>query len=242
MLARTGVDPVTEPFTGRVDAAVTVDRAKARLGAALAMLSARQRDALLLVTWAGLTYDQAASPRAPQRGPGPGPGPAGRLRDASGGSRARPRSKPGRVDHGQGRGRRLIRGQRGVPVRAAGRAGHRGAVDQGRLGRVLLSGERARDPPARHASHRSPAAEPGGPVPPWVAGRASATPNLASLPSDPAALESVILAGNTPGKPWYSSSRDAAIFSAIATLLQGQVLGWQALLQSAVVQHPGQIP
>jgi RNA polymerase sigma-70 factor (ECF subfamily) len=60
LLARTGADPVTEPFTDRVDAAVTVDRAKARLGAALAMLSARQRDALLLVTWAGLTYDQAA--------------------------------------------------------------------------------------------------------------------------------------------------------------------------------------
>jgi hypothetical protein len=147
---------------------------------------------------------------------------------------------------------------------------------------------------------------------------------LASLPSDPAALESVILAGNTPGMPWYSSSRDTAIFNAIATLLEGQadgvlvppklavtmyrvlqqlpgvhfesqtdlagrtglglymvtgwykqelvinpanytymgdksvaveahtsgtlhiakgqVLGWAALLQSAVVQHPGQIP
>jgi hypothetical protein len=48
---------------------------------------------------------------------------------------------------------------------------------------------------------------------------------LASLPSDPAALESVILAGNTPGKPWYSGSRDAAIFSAIATLLEGQADG-----------------
>jgi RNA polymerase sigma-70 factor (ECF subfamily) len=60
LLARTGIDPVTEPFTDRVDAAVTVDRAKARLGAAMAGLPARQRDALLLVTWAGLTYDQAA--------------------------------------------------------------------------------------------------------------------------------------------------------------------------------------
>jgi RNA polymerase sigma factor (sigma-70 family) len=60
LIARTSVDPVTEPFTDRVNASVTVDRAKARLGAALAVLPARQRDALLLVTWAGLTYDQAA--------------------------------------------------------------------------------------------------------------------------------------------------------------------------------------
>lgn len=60
LLARTGVDPVTEPFTDRVDAAADADRTKARLGAALAGLPVRQRDALLLVTWAGLTYDQAA--------------------------------------------------------------------------------------------------------------------------------------------------------------------------------------
>jgi hypothetical protein len=152
---------------------------------------------------------------------------------------------------------------------------------------------------------------------------------LSSLPTDPAALESVILADNSPRMPWYSSSREAAIFNAIATLLEGQtdgvlippklavtmyrvlqqlpgvhfdaqtdlagrtglgfymvqdgwykqelvinpadytymgdksvavkahtnvatdgtshiakgqVLGWQALLQSAVVQHPGQLP
>jgi hypothetical protein len=32
LLARTGADPVTEAFTDRVDAAVTADGAKARLG------------------------------------------------------------------------------------------------------------------------------------------------------------------------------------------------------------------
>jgi RNA polymerase sigma factor (sigma-70 family) len=60
LLARTGIDPVTEPFTDRVDARITADRGKARLGAALASLPAGQRDALLLVAWAGLTYDQIA--------------------------------------------------------------------------------------------------------------------------------------------------------------------------------------
>ena len=61
LLARGGADPVTETFTDRVDAAVTAGRAKARLGAALAGLPAGQRDALLLVAWAGLSYDRAAT-------------------------------------------------------------------------------------------------------------------------------------------------------------------------------------
>ncbi len=61
LLARTGADPVTEAFTDRVDAAVTAASAKARLGAALAGLPAGQRDALLLVAWAGLSYDRAAA-------------------------------------------------------------------------------------------------------------------------------------------------------------------------------------
>jgi RNA polymerase sigma-70 factor (ECF subfamily) len=60
LLARTGADPVTEAFTDRVDAAVTADGARERLAAALAGLPPGQRDALLLVAWAGLTYDQAA--------------------------------------------------------------------------------------------------------------------------------------------------------------------------------------
>lgn len=59
-LARTGADAVSEPFTDRVDSAVTADSSRARLGAALATLPAGQRDALLLITWGGLSYEQAA--------------------------------------------------------------------------------------------------------------------------------------------------------------------------------------
>jgi RNA polymerase sigma factor (sigma-70 family) len=61
LLARTGNDAVTEPFTDRVDAAVSADSARARLAGALAALNASQRDALLLVAWGGLTYDQVAA-------------------------------------------------------------------------------------------------------------------------------------------------------------------------------------
>jgi RNA polymerase sigma factor (sigma-70 family) len=61
LLARTGIDPVIEPFTDRVDAAVSADGARARLGAALARLPAGHRDALLLVAWGGLTYEQVAA-------------------------------------------------------------------------------------------------------------------------------------------------------------------------------------
>lgn len=61
LLARTGSDPVVEPFTDRIDAVVSADSAKARLAGALARLTASQRDALLLVAWGGLTYDQIAT-------------------------------------------------------------------------------------------------------------------------------------------------------------------------------------
>jgi RNA polymerase sigma factor (sigma-70 family) len=59
-LARTGVDPLTEPFTERVEARVTASAESRRLVTALAGLSARHRDTLLLVTWGDLTYEQAA--------------------------------------------------------------------------------------------------------------------------------------------------------------------------------------
>jgi RNA polymerase sigma-70 factor (ECF subfamily) len=58
LLARTGSDPVTEPFTDLVDAAVTAVAMKSRLAAALAKLPASQRDALLLLVWADLSYEQ----------------------------------------------------------------------------------------------------------------------------------------------------------------------------------------
>jgi RNA polymerase sigma-70 factor (ECF subfamily) len=61
LLARTGTDPITEPFTDRVDATVSATAAKARLADALAKLPASQRDALLLHAWAGLSYEQIAA-------------------------------------------------------------------------------------------------------------------------------------------------------------------------------------
>jgi RNA polymerase sigma factor (sigma-70 family) len=60
LLARSGADPVTEPFTDRVDAVVTAGAAKLRLATALAKLPAAQRDALLLLVWADLRYEQIA--------------------------------------------------------------------------------------------------------------------------------------------------------------------------------------
>jgi RNA polymerase sigma-70 factor (ECF subfamily) len=59
-VARTGTDPVTEPFTERVDAAVTATAATRSLAAALAGLPAAYRDALLLVAWGDLSYEEAA--------------------------------------------------------------------------------------------------------------------------------------------------------------------------------------
>ena len=60
LLARTGFDPVVESFTDRVDAEVSAASLNAHLAAGLARLPAEQRDALLLVAWAGLSYDQVA--------------------------------------------------------------------------------------------------------------------------------------------------------------------------------------
>jgi RNA polymerase sigma factor (sigma-70 family) len=58
--ARTGIDPVTEPFTERVEARVSASGESMRLAAAVAKLPAAYRDALLLVAWGNLTYEQAA--------------------------------------------------------------------------------------------------------------------------------------------------------------------------------------
>jgi RNA polymerase sigma factor (sigma-70 family) len=59
-LARTGVDPVAESFTDRVDAAVSADAVKQRLAAALAALPTAHRDTLLLVAWGDLSYEEVA--------------------------------------------------------------------------------------------------------------------------------------------------------------------------------------
>jgi RNA polymerase sigma factor (sigma-70 family) len=60
-LARTGADPVTEPFTDRVDDRVSASTASRRLAAGLARLSAESRDTLLLVVWGDLSYEEAAA-------------------------------------------------------------------------------------------------------------------------------------------------------------------------------------
>jgi RNA polymerase sigma factor (sigma-70 family) len=59
-LARTGVDPAAESFTDRADARLAAGAASRAVAAAIADLDPGQRDVLLLITWAGLTYDQAA--------------------------------------------------------------------------------------------------------------------------------------------------------------------------------------
>jgi RNA polymerase sigma factor (sigma-70 family) len=59
-VARAGADPVTEPFTDRVDAAVTASAAHRALAAALAALAPRYRDPLLLVAWGDLSYEETA--------------------------------------------------------------------------------------------------------------------------------------------------------------------------------------
>lgn len=59
-LARGGVDPVTEPFTDAVENRVQAGARSRALAGAIAGLPAAQREVLLLVTWAGLTYDEVA--------------------------------------------------------------------------------------------------------------------------------------------------------------------------------------
>jgi RNA polymerase sigma factor (sigma-70 family) len=59
-LARTGVDPAAESFTDQADARLAAGAASRAVAAAIAELDPDQRDVLLLITWAELTYDQAA--------------------------------------------------------------------------------------------------------------------------------------------------------------------------------------
>ncbi|MFD0900717.1 RNA polymerase sigma factor [Actinomadura sediminis] len=57
-LARTGVDPVADTATERVDERLSASSASRRLARALAGLSAGDREVLLLAAWADLTYEQ----------------------------------------------------------------------------------------------------------------------------------------------------------------------------------------
>jgi RNA polymerase sigma factor (sigma-70 family) len=49
-----------ESFTDRADARLAAGAASRAVAAGIADLDPDQRDVLLLITWAGLTYDQAA--------------------------------------------------------------------------------------------------------------------------------------------------------------------------------------
>jgi RNA polymerase sigma factor (sigma-70 family) len=60
-LARTGADPVMEPFTDRIDDRVSASSASRLLAAALARLPEEHRDTLLLVAWGGLSYEEVAT-------------------------------------------------------------------------------------------------------------------------------------------------------------------------------------
>ncbi|MFF5231912.1 RNA polymerase sigma factor [Dactylosporangium sp. NPDC000521] len=59
-LERTGVDPVTEGFEVSSDARLGAGAVNRRLAAALAALRPVYRDALLLVAWGDLTYEEIA--------------------------------------------------------------------------------------------------------------------------------------------------------------------------------------
>jgi RNA polymerase sigma-70 factor (ECF subfamily) len=60
-LARTGADPVMEPFTDRIDDRVSASAASRRLATALARLPEKLRDTLLLVAWGDLSYEEVAA-------------------------------------------------------------------------------------------------------------------------------------------------------------------------------------
>jgi RNA polymerase sigma factor (sigma-70 family) len=59
-LARAAADPVTEAPAERVVDVVDAGALRTRLAAALAVLSARDRDVLLLIAWGDLRYDEVA--------------------------------------------------------------------------------------------------------------------------------------------------------------------------------------
>jgi RNA polymerase sigma factor (sigma-70 family) len=59
-LARTGCDPIAQSAADLAEDQLTADAVGRAVAAALAALSARHREVVLLVAWAELTYDQAA--------------------------------------------------------------------------------------------------------------------------------------------------------------------------------------
>jgi RNA polymerase sigma-70 factor (ECF subfamily) len=88
-LARTGSDPVAECFTDRSDARLSADASSRSVAAAIASLDPDQRDVVLMITWAELTYDQAAEALGV---------PEGTVRSRMNRARARLRAALGGVD------------------------------------------------------------------------------------------------------------------------------------------------
>ena len=60
MLRRTGADPLPEPLADTVVRRVTAQAQDRKLAGALASLHRRDRDVLLLIAWADLTYEETA--------------------------------------------------------------------------------------------------------------------------------------------------------------------------------------
>ncbi len=88
-LARTGVDPAAESFTDRADARLAADATSRAVAAAIASLDPGQRDVVLLIAWAELTYDQVAEALGV---------PEGTVRSRMSRARARLRTALGGVD------------------------------------------------------------------------------------------------------------------------------------------------
>ncbi|MEV4892686.1 RNA polymerase sigma factor [Nonomuraea sp. NPDC059023] len=59
-LARTGVDEVAESYADRVEARVSASAAQRDLAGALAVLSPEDREVLLMIAWADLSYEEVA--------------------------------------------------------------------------------------------------------------------------------------------------------------------------------------
>jgi RNA polymerase sigma factor (sigma-70 family) len=59
--ARTGADPVTDDYSDRIDSRVSAAAVQRDLAAALAGLPAGDRDVLLLIAWADLSYEETAA-------------------------------------------------------------------------------------------------------------------------------------------------------------------------------------
>ena len=70
-LARTGIDPVAHSWVEEADQRILARASNQQLAQALAELSAGDRDVLLLVAWADLTYAEVAQALAPSSGDRP---------------------------------------------------------------------------------------------------------------------------------------------------------------------------